>query len=126
MQSGTDDVKPTPAPWLCSAQVYSMYLFNKASSTALRDLEAVAYSPLERGSYFASTEAGRFVGGLGALMIIRYTDTPVGPYDELIICPRSYVYQMEENGKTLERRNLRISRIYVSSRASVFNGRKSM
>lgn len=128
MQSATEDVKlaPAPAPWLCSAQVYSTYFFNRASSTALKDVETVAYCPLERGSYFASTEAGRLVGGLGALMVIRYTDTPVGPYDELIICPGSYVYQIEENGEVLERRNLRVSRVYVSSKASVFNGRNSM
>lgn len=126
MESSAQDFKQAPAPWHCSAQIYAMYFVAKAEGgSAKKDLEAVAYSPLERASYFASAEAGTLVGGLASLMLVRYADTPVGPYDELIICPGSYLYQAEEKGALVERKNLRISRIYVSQRDSAYNGRRS-
>jgi len=60
---------------------------------------------------------------------LRYTDTPVGPYDELMIAPAEHEYVVEEgkNGETKRRRrNQRITRIYVSKKESCYNGRLSM
>ncbi|KAL0572109.1 hypothetical protein V5O48_009862 [Marasmius crinis-equi] len=53
---------------------------------------------------------------IGALMLVRYASTPVGPYDELIYIPGRWAYASGRNG-------LRITRLYVSTDASVFNGR---
>lgn len=116
-----------PAPWVCKGQVYSFFFYTRPGDLpkVAGDVSALAYAPLERESFFASAEAGRFCGGLGGFMIVRYTDTPAGTYDELIIIPGAYSYQVEEKGKLVEKKNPRITRIYVSQKHTQFNGRKS-
>lgn len=49
-------------------------------------------------------------------MIVRYKETPVGPYDEVIWMPG--YFEVPGTG----RKHARITRIYVSSLESVFNG----
>ncbi|KAL6233261.1 hypothetical protein BDW75DRAFT_194361 [Aspergillus navahoensis] len=56
---------------------------------------------------------------LKTVMIIRYEDTDVGPYDELIFIPGRAVNP--NTGK----KEFRISNIYVSTDASVWNGRRN-
>ncbi|KAJ0423277.1 hypothetical protein BJY00DRAFT_310407 [Aspergillus carlsbadensis] len=58
-------------------------------------------------------------GWLKAVMIVRYEETDVGPYDELILIPGRAVNP--HSGKA----ELRISTIYVSTDASVWNGRRN-
>ncbi|MFC3879378.1 hypothetical protein ACFOSV_04300 [Algoriphagus namhaensis] len=57
--------------------------------------------------------SGKFKGGLGYLMLVNYTESPVGPYQELLFIPGKF----DPSGKQS------ISKIYVSSYASTFNGR---
>ncbi|OBZ71563.1 hypothetical protein A0H81_08915 [Grifola frondosa] len=65
-----------------------------------------------------TTEEGAFRGGMGFVMIVRYTDSPVGPYDELMMVPGDF-----KNPSGTQRP--RISRIFVSTLASVYNGRRN-
>lgn len=124
--TGQEPIKKAAAPWMCTGQVYGIFFYTKRGNREVADnLPAVAFSPLERESYFASAEAGRFCGGLGGFMIIRYKNTPVGPYDELLFIPGAYSYQVEERGKLVEKQNPRITRIFVSQRHTLFNGRYS-
>lgn len=129
--SVTDDetLKEVPAPWKCTGQVYSMFFYSSSTFTTdkklTENLSEIAFSPLERESFFASAEAGQFSGGLGGFMIVRYTETPVGPYDELLIIPGKYTYHVEEKGKSVQKRHGRITRIYVSQKHTQFNGRYS-
>ncbi|KAL2831549.1 hypothetical protein BDW59DRAFT_182183 [Aspergillus cavernicola] len=58
-------------------------------------------------------------GWLKAIMIVRYEDTDVGPYDELMLFPGWAVNP--NTGK----KDMRISTIYVSTDASVWNGRRN-
>lgn len=128
MSTPSDDprIEKAPAPWTCTGQVYSIFFYNRPGNRKFaEDLSAIAFSPLERDAYFASAEAGRFCGGLGGFMVIRYTDTPVGTYDELLIIPGAYYYRVEEKGKVVEKKNPRITRIYVSQRDTLMNGRHS-
>lgn len=121
-------IKKAPAPWMCTGQVYSIFFYTRAGQVAQDLLPAVAFSPLERESYFASAEAGRFCGGLGGFMVVRYTETPVGPYDELLVIPGDYSYHVpaDQAGKEgRQRKSPRITRIYVSQRDTLFNGRRS-
>lgn len=61
------------------------------------------------------------------LQFIRYTDSPVGPYDEMIVVPGGFEYEREdEGGRRVKKRNPRITRIYVSQKDTCYNGRKSM
>jgi len=58
---------------------------------------------------------GRFCGGIGALMLVDYATSPAGPYRELVFLPGRF----EVRG----RRHPVITRIFVSSEASVRSGR---
>jgi hypothetical protein len=73
--------------------------------------------PLPRGraELFASTELAeaRF-GQFGCVMFVEYTDSPVGPYRELLFIPGTFRF-----GK---RRLPSITKIYVSTQASVDSG----
>ncbi|KAK5624617.1 hypothetical protein RRF57_000333 [Xylaria bambusicola] len=84
------------------------------------------YSPLERDSTYAWPKvSGQHQGGISQLQAIRYTESPVGPYDELIVAPGAFNYEGEENGKQ-KMKNMRISRIYVSQKYTCWNGRTSL
>jgi hypothetical protein len=56
-------------------------------------MKANAPNGLPSGSYhpretIAGDEMGTFQGGPGGWMLYRYTDSPVGPYDEVSLCYR--------------------------------------
>lgn len=61
------------APWPLKAESYIMFL-------RLKTLPKGVYDHLEE--VWEGQEFGTFEGGLGAIMIVRYSDTPVGksPY----------------------------------------------
>jgi hypothetical protein len=104
MKENTDRIKDAPAPWTLNGQV--AYLFIQGSRSAqesFNDNPDPIHSP--------------FRGGLGMMMLVRYTDSPVGPYDELLFIPGCY-----EFGDTTY---YRITQIYVSSIDSVINGRRN-
>lgn len=117
--NSTEPIVQIPAPWTLKGTVYSIVVL--PSSTAL---PVKAFSPLERKSQVQSN--GKYVGILGMIQIIRYTDGPVGPYDELLVVPGYFEYDRDGNeGKVERQTRVRISRIYVSQKYSCFNGRTS-
>lgn len=63
------------------------------------------------------------------VQVIRYTDTPVGPYDELLIVPGTFGYHtggVEGSGEAIkEEKHMRVTRIYVSQKQTCWNGRNS-
>ncbi|GAP83435.1 hypothetical protein SAMD00023353_0202070 [Rosellinia necatrix] len=114
-------IVPVTAPWQLKGTVYSVTFFSQAGK-----LPDHAYSPLERDSPYSSAAAsGEHRGGISQFQVIRYTESPVGPYDELIVCPGSFNYEVEEGGrrKRKVKKDLRISRIYVSQKYTCWNGR---
>ena len=61
------------------------------------------------------------IWGIGIIMIVRYSDSPVGPYDELLY---SLPFKQPQHGlEVLAPRRLPV--IYVSSEASLRNGREN-
>lgn len=58
---------------------------------------------------------GKFKGGLGYVMLVKYEKSPVGPYHELLIIP----------GKFRKTKMQAITKIYVDSEASTQNGRNN-
>ncbi|KAJ7126190.1 hypothetical protein C8R44DRAFT_781303 [Mycena epipterygia] len=66
----------------------------------------------------ALSSGGEFIGGLGLVQIVSYSESPVGPYDELIYVPGRWRYS---NGT----KAFRITQIYVSTKESTMNGRKN-
>lgn len=65
-----------PAPWLdAKADVF----FTVARASASKGLAPSSYAPLEANSTFADPDInGKFVGGVGMCMFVRYTKSPVG------------------------------------------------
>jgi len=98
------NIKDAPAPWTLTGQV--AYLFVHGPRTAN---ELFNENPDPNRSPFR--------GGYGGLLLIRYRDSPVGPYDELILIPGYYQFGSQTY--------YRISQIYVSSEDSVVNGRRN-
>jgi hypothetical protein len=59
--------------------------------------------------------SGMFVGGLGAVMLVDYAESPVGPYRELAFSPGQFAYGRNKAHS--------VTHIYVSTQASADNGR---
>jgi Acetoacetate decarboxylase (ADC) len=90
-----------PAPWSLKGRGY-MLLYRFPGDFVV-----------EKGLIPAFLE-GSFVGGLGAVMLVDYTESNAGPYGELLFIPGKF----RHGGKKLGC----ITRIYVSTAASVVNG----
>lgn len=129
MSSSPDPISIAPAPWNnVKGTIYAFMTYSTLKATELLASNSdFLYSPLEAGSSFSS---GKFVGGLALVQVIRYTQTPVGPYDELMIIPGRFEHQVDGEGKDgkiyrTTKKNFKISRIYVSQEKTCWNGRKS-
>ena len=107
--------KLEPAPWTCKCTAY-VCTFWRSPSQALPD---EVYDDLEAQSPAFRPADEAYLGGLCLVQIIRYTSTPVGPYDELAILPGFF----QRKGK--KEKHARISRIYVSQKDTCYNGRKN-
>lgn len=68
-------------------------------------------------AFLGADDAASFKGGMGAVMLVRYEKADCGPYDELLYIPGFF----EHNNKTY----MRITKIFVSSAASVEWGRRN-
>ena len=50
------------------------------------------------------------------IQIVRYSETPVGPYDELLIIPGDFKASQNDE------KRMRITRIYVNQSETCYNG----
>ncbi|KAJ0167225.1 hypothetical protein CTA2_3733 [Colletotrichum tanaceti] len=116
--NSTVPIELAPAPWTLKGTVYSL-TFAPLSN----ELPVKAFPPLER--QYPSAVEGKYVGLVGMIQIIRYTESPVGPYDELLIVPGYFNYNRTDGseGFVQEKKNVRVSRIYVSQKYTCWNGR---
>ncbi|KAF7555774.1 hypothetical protein G7Z17_g1864 [Cylindrodendrum hubeiense] len=120
-----EDIPAVPPPWNMKGDVFLFSWWNPRKQ-AKAGLPSMAYSPLEAASDYAAPSTGTPVGGLSMVQILRYKDSPVGPYDELIVVPGSFDYTRDDaQGRKHTARNPRISRIYVSQKHTCYNGRKT-
>lgn len=104
MEDSANKVKDAPAPWTLTGQVSYLFLHGQREAQ-----ECFNENPDPIKSPFR--------GGHGGMLLVRYTDSPVGPYDELLFFPGCY--QLGDSTY------YRISQIYVSSLDSVVNGRRN-
>lgn len=111
----TDSITLVEAPWTIYGTGWAIPLL-----PVVGVLPNKTYSPLERSD--SRTTAGVYIGVVGALQIIRYSDTPVGPYDEFVLIPGEFTYSGPDG---LLESNLRVSRMYVSQKYTCYNGRAS-
>lgn len=95
-------VKKAPAPWNLSGEaVILMYKFNKAW--------------VEEHGMLPAHLKGKFKGGLGCVILVNYSSSPVGPFQELIFMP----------GKFRKSKMQAITKIYTDSEPSAINGQKN-
>ena len=109
-----------PPPWRCEAEAY--WILFKAD----KNLPDFAYAPLESDSpSFSNPEdVGEFIGGLGMIQLLRYSSTPAGPYDEMVIIP-GYFKPPGSKNPSLKKDHIRVTRIYVSQKETAYNGRRN-
>jgi len=121
MSSGESSSPPSgvpiaPVPWVMD-NTESWWFITSIIGSGGEDVPSGNFDPLEEQSR-KEASGGNFQGGSGLVQIVRYTEGPVGPYDELIIVPGAFKNPVAPP-------SLRITRIYVSTLASVYNGRKN-
>ncbi|TVY84801.1 hypothetical protein LSUE1_G000828 [Lachnellula suecica] len=117
----TGNIKHVPAPWKLKGTIYSFMMYISAKDAAsLSSDKSFLYAPLEAASSFANCQP---VGGLGMVQVLRYSESPVGPYDELLIVPGNFERQPDGKVTGKKPRNLMVSRIYVSHERTCWNGR---
>jgi hypothetical protein len=89
------------APWKLAGSGYILlYRFTKAFVA-------------EHG-FLADFQKEKFVSGWGAVMLVDYQTSPVGPYHELLFIPGLFSFN--------KKKVFSISKIYVSTQSSVING----
>lgn len=104
MTQATNGIKKAPAPWNLNGKGYIMlFKFPKRF--------------VEKKGCVPEFLQGKYAGGLGAVMLVDYQYSDVGPYGEFLFIPSKFKY----NGKSLNT----ISKIYVTSMDSVVNGREN-
>ncbi|KAF7360541.1 hypothetical protein MVEN_00785200 [Mycena venus] len=124
------DIQLAPAPWKLKGRSWSFFVTALSSKSSFPAGWCSAYEAE------ALSTGGEFIGGLGVvqassrfqlsvesthssiLQIISYSESPVGPYDELVYVPGRWKYADEKTA-------FRITQIYVSSKESTLNGRKN-
>ncbi|TFK38138.1 hypothetical protein BDQ12DRAFT_723499 [Crucibulum laeve] len=105
-------IQAAPAPWKLSGRSW-MFVLSPLAKNASFPAGFSASHDAE-----VMTAGGEFTAGMGLIQVISYTESPVGPYDELLYIPGMWKYA---DGKT----GYRITRIYVSTKESTKNGRRN-
>src|SRR5574343_636748 len=99
-----DAVIDAPAPWTLRGRGYILAI--RMPQAVLDDCP---HTPAE-------LRASRR-GALSLAMLVDYAESPAGPYQELLFIPGTFDFQGQ--------RHPSISRIFVSTMASVVNGRRN-
>ncbi len=93
-----------PAPWQLKGYGYILlYRFSEAF--------------VNQSVHIPDFLKGKFAGGFGSVMLVDYETSNAGPYGELLFIPGKFNH--------LGQKRNTISKIYVSSLASVENGRRN-
>jgi hypothetical protein len=114
-----------PPPWVFKTK---LYLF--ATPLNLVDREDPLLQGLLPGSYNPEETihpsalapvrgSPQWKGGMLKVVIVRYEDSPIGPYDELIASLDGFANPFERGTSA------RITNIYVDSRKSIWHGRNN-
>lgn len=99
-----NEVKIFPAPWDLKGSGYIfIYKFKKGYD--------------DKKFNVPDFLSGKYCGGFGSVMLVNYEFSTAGPYQEFLFIPGKYKFK----NKKLDT----ISKIYVSTDESVFNGRKN-
>ena len=108
--SSSSSIPDVPPPWALKGDVYIFTFWTP--KTLADNFPSMVYSPLEAQSSFADKSLSKPLGGLSMIQVIRYYESPVGPYDELILVPGYFAWSKEgKDGKRIKGQNVKITRI---------------
>jgi hypothetical protein len=93
-----------PAPWNLEGEGYIL-------------LFRLTKKDIEKDKFLSDKFKSNFIGGFGSIMIVDYKSSDVGPYSELLFIPGKFKYQNKKKHT--------ISKIFVSTNASIVNGIKN-
>lgn len=100
----TTTTTTAPAPWQLQGDAWVFLL-------------SMPKEILQTGSFTPEALRGREAGGLSAAMVVNYTASNVGPYQEILWIPGLFRFA--------GRKRQSITRIFVSTWASVENGQRN-
>jgi hypothetical protein len=118
-------VSPAPPPWSLKTKHYVFFTSVKPGNRedpVLQGLPPGSYNPLEtlHPAALALVDGSpQWKGGLACVILAYHEDSPVGPYDELLVAFNGF---SNPNQKGTD---WRITNIFVSTRESIWNGRKN-
>ena len=75
-------IAAAPAPWTLRGDAWWFILSVFGQSTD--KIDASYHDPLEASAAKIAQEPGNFKGGIGLAVVVRYTDTPVGPCEHFV------------------------------------------
>ncbi|KAK7444273.1 hypothetical protein VKT23_015283 [Stygiomarasmius scandens] len=107
------DIPSAPAPW--SLEVSDAWIFVLPTTLSTAFLPKGFADPVEEE---VLRSEGAMIPDIGLMMLVRYSSSPVGPYDEMVYIPGRWAYENGDSG-------FRITRMYVNTSVSTFNGRKN-
>lgn len=112
LEAAPGGMQIAPAPWTLKGRSWTFFLSGISETASF----PVGWSSEWQAE--ALVTGGEFIGGTGLVSLVSYSESPVGPYDELIYIPGKWRYADGSKG-------YRVTRIYVSSKESTWNGRKN-
>ena len=118
------DISFIPAPWVFKAKLYLFAAVLRPihrEDPILQGLPSGSYNPSETvhpSALVPINGAPQWKGGSSHIILIRYEESPVGSYDELIAVSNGFSNPYEKDTSA------RVTNIYVNSRQSLWNGRK--
>ena len=80
-------------------------------------------STLLNKGFISEEDKESFAGGIGAIMLVNYESSDVGPYFELLFIPGDFKHTITTHASTKRKLYKKITKIYVSSLTSVQEGR---
>ena len=114
-----------PPPWVFKTKLYLFTTPLKPvdrEDPLLQGLLPGSYNPEEtiHPSALAPIKGSpQWRGGMTNVLIIRYEDSPIGPYDELLSSSDGFGNPFEKSTSA------RVTNVYVNSQKSIWHGRKN-
>ncbi|KAN0130720.1 hypothetical protein V8E53_011395, partial [Lactarius tabidus] len=118
-------VSPAPPPWSLKTKHYVFFTSVKPGNRedpVLQGLPPGSYNPSETlhpAALALLDGSPQWKGGLACVILAYHEDSPVGPYDELLVAFNGFSNPYQKGT------DWRITNIFVSTRESIWNGRKN-
>ncbi|KAI0766597.1 hypothetical protein BD413DRAFT_605759 [Trametes elegans] len=109
-------IQPVSAPWTVEAEAW-WFITSICHTPEPGETLPISYFPSQETElYRTSSSHDAFKGGRGSILLVHYTNSPVGPFYELAMIPGEFANPYGEQCH-------RVTRAYVSKLEAVVSGR---